>query len=237
LAGAGIADGRWTKKRKQEIIASRTKTIELIARKLQGNPYNVKAFVSASAIGFYGADTGDKHLTEKTPSGNDFLAHVTRHWENASELIANIGIRTTKLRVGIVLSNEGGAYPKIAQPIRMGVGAPLGSGKQWSSWIHIDDLCRLFIEALENEQWRGVYNAVAPHPVTNAALTRQIADVLHKSLWMPNIPAFTLKLLYGEMANVVLGGNYVKNQRIENETSFVYQFENINQALAALADE
>ncbi|MEZ4903770.1 MAG: hypothetical protein R2822_19450 [Spirosomataceae bacterium] len=92
------------------------------------------------------------------------MAHVTRHWENAAELIANIGIRTTKLRIGIVLSNEGGAYPKIAQPIRLGVGAPLGSGQQWSSWIHIEDLCRLFIEALENEQWRGVYNAVAPHP-------------------------------------------------------------------------
>lgn len=237
LAGAGIADARWTNERKQEIINSRTKSIELIARKLQGHPYQVKAFVSASAIGFYGADTGDKQLTEKTPSGNDFLAHVTRHWENASELIANINIRTVKLRIGIVLSNEGGAYPKIAQPIRLGVGAPLGSGKQWSSWIHIDDLCRLFIEALENDQWRGVYNAVAPTPVTNEALTRQIAEVLHKPLWLPNIPAFTLKMLYGEMANVVLGGNYVENQRIKKETDFVYQFENINQALAALTDK
>lgn len=237
LAGAGIADSRWTDKRKQEIIHSRTSTIELIARELQGRPYKVKAFVSASAIGFYGADTGDKRLTEQNSSGSDFLAHVTRHWENASELISHVGIRTTKLRIGVVLSSEGGALPKIMMPIRWGVGAPLGNGKQWMSWIHLDDLCRLFINALENEKWHGVYNAVAPNPVTNEVLTRQIADVIHRPLWMPNIPAFTLRILYGEMANVVLGGNYVINQRIKNETDFQYQFENIHQALADIAEK
>jgi hypothetical protein len=237
LAGAGIADGRWTYKRKQEIIHSRTSTIELIARELQGRPYKVKAFVSASAIGFYGADTGDKRLTEQNSSGSDFLAHVTRHWENASELISHVGIRTTKLRIGVVLSSEGGALPKIMMPIRWGVGAPLASGKQWMSWIHLDDLCRLFITALENEKWHGVYNAVAPSPVTNEELTRQIADVLHRPLWMPHIPAFALRILYGEMANVVLGGNYVINQRIKNETDFQYQFDNIHKALADIADK
>jgi uncharacterized protein (TIGR01777 family) len=235
LAGAGIADARWTDKRRQEIINSRTKTIELIARELQGRPYKVKAFVSASAIGFYGADTGDKQLTEQTPSGSDFLAHVTRHWENSAELIDNIGIRTTKLRIGVVLSNEGGALPKISTPIRWGVGVPLGNGKQWTSWIHLDDLCRMFITALENEQWHGVYNAVAPAPVTNAELTRQIANVLHRPLWLPPVPGFALKLWYGEMANVVLGGNYVVNQRIRTETDFIYQFEEIQSALIDLA--
>lgn len=237
LAGAGIADGRWTDKRKKEIIQSRTSTIELIARELQGRPYKVKAFVSASAIGFYGADTGDKRLTEQNASGSDFLAHVTRHWENASELISHVGIRTTKLRIGVVLSNAGGALPKIMMPIRWGVGAPLGSGKQWMSWIHLDDLCRLFITALENEKWHGVYNAVAPSPVTNEELTRQIADVIHRPLWMPHIPAFALRILYGEMANVVLGGNYVINQRISKETGFTYQFENIQDALSDLAEK
>jgi uncharacterized protein len=236
LAGAGIADSRWTDKRKQEIIQSRTSTIELIARELQGRPYKVKAFVSASAIGFYGADTGDKRLTEQNASGSDFLAHVTRHWENASELISHVGIRTTKLRIGVVLSNKGGALPKIMMPIRWGVGAPLASGKQWMSWIHLDDLCRLFITALENEKWHGVYNAVAPTPVTNEELTRQIANVIHRPLWMPHIPAFTLRLLYGEMANVVLGGNYVVNQRISSETNFTYQFNDVHQALADLAE-
>ncbi len=237
LAGAGIADARWTEKRRQEIINSRTKTIELIAKELQGRPYKVKAFVSASAIGFYGADTGETPLTEQTPSGTDFLAHVTRHWENAAELIHNIGIRTTKLRVGVVLSNAGGALPKISMPIRWGVGAPLASGKQWVSWVHLDDLCRMFIAALEDEKWQGVYNAVAPTPVTNSELTRQIADVLHRPLWLPNIPAFTLRILYGEMANVVLGGNYVVNQRIRTQTNFIYQFENVQSALQDLAEK
>lgn len=237
LAGAGIADTRWTDKRRREIINSRTKTIELIARELQGRPYKVKAFVSASAIGFYGSDTGNTQLTEQTPSGSDFLAHVTRHWENSAELIDNIGIRTTKLRIGVVLSNEGGALPKISMPIRWGIGAPIGNGNQWMSWIHLDDLCRLFIAALENNKWHGIYNAVAPTPVTNTELTRQIAKVLHRPLWLPAIPAFALRLVYGEMANVVLGGNYVINHRIRTETDFIYQFENLQSALQDLTEK
>lgn len=237
LAGAGITDTRWTDKHRREIINSRTKTIELIARELQGRPYKVKAFVSASAIGFYGSDTGNTQLTEQTPSGSDFLAHVTRHWENSAELIDNIGIRTTKLRIGVVLSNEGGALPKISMPIRWGIGAPIGNGNQWMSWIHLDDLCRLFIAALENNKWHGVYNAVAPAPVTNAELTRQIANVLHRPLWLPAIPAFALRLVYGEMANVVLGGNYVINHRIRTETDFIYQFENLQSALQDLTEK
>lgn len=237
LAGAGIADTRWTDKRRREIINSRTKTIELIARELQGRPYKVKAFVSASAIGFYGSDTGNTQLTEQTPSGSDFLAHVTRHWENSAELIDNIGIRTTKLRIGVVLSNEGGALPKISMPIRWGIGAPIGNGNQWMSWIHLDDLCRLFIAALENNKWHSIYNAVAPTPVTNTELTRQIAKVLHRPLWLPAIPAFALRLVYGEMANVVLGGNYVINHRIRTETDFIYQFENLQSALQDLTEK
>lgn len=237
LAGAGIADTRWTDKRRREIINSRTKTIELIARELQGRPYKVKAFVSASAIGFYGSDTGNTQLTEQTPSGSDFLAHVTRHWENSAELIDNIGIRTTKLRIGVVLSNEGGALPKISMPIRWGIGAPIGNGNQWMSWIHLDDLCRLFIAALENNKWHGVYNAVAPTPVTNTELTRQIANVLKRPLWLPAIPAFALRLVYGEMANVVLGGNYVVNHRIRTETDFTYEFENLQSALQDLTEK
>ena len=165
------------------------------------------------------------------------MAHVTRHWENSAELIDNIGIRTTKLRIGVVLSNEGGALPKISMPIRWGIGAPIGNGNQWMSWIHLDDLCRLFIAALENNKWHGIYNAVAPTPVTNTELTRQIAKVLHRPLWLPAIPAFALRLVYGEMANVVLGGNYVINHRIRTETDFIYQFENLQSALQDLTEK
>ena len=143
----------------------------------------------------------------------------------------NVGIRTTKLRIGIVLSSEGGALPKIAAPVRWGLGAALASGKQWVSWIHLDDLCRLFVEALENEKWQGIYNAVGPQPVTNLEFTRQIAKVLKRPLWLPNVPAFALQLALGEMAEVVLGGNYVLNQRISKKTDFVYSFPTLNEAL------
>lgn len=234
LAGAGIADQRWTAARQQEIITSRTQSIELIARHLQGRPYKLKAFVSSSAIGFYGADTGDVRLTEDTRSGTDFLAHVTRSWENASEVIHNVGVRTAKLRVGVVLSMEGGALPKIAQPIRWGVGSPLGSGKQWVSWIHIDDLCNIYIEALENEKWKGIYNAVAPSPVTNEELTRQIAKALKRPLWLPNVPSFALRMLFGQMADVILGSNYVSNQKISQTTDFQYAFKSVEEALQDL---
>ncbi|AEI50444.1 TIGR01777 family oxidoreductase [Runella slithyformis] len=234
LAGAGIADQRWTPERKQEIIASRTQSIELIARHLQGRPYKLKSFVSSSATGFYGANTGDVHLTEETRSGTDFLAHVTRSWENASELISNVGIRTVKLRVGVVLSMDGGALPKIILPIRWGIGSPLGNGKQWISWIHIEDLCNMYIEALENEQWKGIYNAVAPAPVTNEEFTRQIAKALKRQLWAPNVPSFALKLLFGQMADVVLGSNFVINQKISQATNFQYTFKSVEEAFKDL---
>jgi uncharacterized protein len=234
LAGAGIADERWTDKRKQELIESRTKSIELIAKELQNRPFNIKACVSASGIGFYGADTGDEHLSEDAATGTDFIAHVTRSWENAVDLIANVGIRTVKLRTGLVLSNKGGALPKMAETIRLNIGSPLGNGKQWISWIHIDDLCEMYIAAIENEKWSGVYNAIAPNPVTNLAFTRQISETLNKYLWLPNVPAIGLKLLLGEMAEIVLGGNYVLNKKINSETNFKYQFFDIKGALNAI---
>jgi uncharacterized protein len=237
LTGAGIADERWSDQRKQELIESRTKSIELIAKELQNRPFNIKACVSASGIGFYGADTDNEHLGEDAATGTDFIAHVTRSWENAVDLVANVGIRTVKLRTGIVLSEKGGALPKMSQTIRLNVGAPLGTGKQWISWIHIDDLCEMYISAIENDKWQGIYNAVAPNPVTNLDFTRQISEVLKKYLWLPNVPAFSLKLLLGEMAELILRGNYVLNNRIKTETDFQYQYPNIKLALNIILSE
>ncbi|MES2733409.1 MAG: TIGR01777 family oxidoreductase [Bacteroidota bacterium] len=234
LAGAGVADKRWTQHRKQEIIDSRTQSTQLLAEHLRAIPYKLKSFISASAIGIYGADTGTDILTEATPPGTDFLADVTQRWEAAADQVAHLPIRTVKLRIGIVLSEKGGALAKIAQPIRLGAGAPLGSGKQFLSWIHVDDLARLFIYALENEQLRGVYNAVAPNPVTNEQLTQLAAKVLKKPLWLPHVPAFALRLAFGELAEVILGGNHVLNKRIAEETAFTYKFTNAENALEDL---
>jgi uncharacterized protein (TIGR01777 family) len=145
--------------------------------------------------------------------------------------VAALGIRTVKLRTGIVLTKDGGALAKMGLPARYGFGAPLGSGKQWVSWIHLDDICKMYIEALENESWNGAYNAVAVSPATNAELTKEICKALDKPQWLPNVPGFALKLALGEMASVVLGSSYFINKRIKEETDFRYQFPDLGEAL------
>ncbi len=234
LAGAGIADERWTDARKDEILTSRTQSTELLAQALAKNPHTVKSFVASSAIGYYGGDTGDRPLTETSEGGSDFLAQVTRAWERSEDQVAALGVRTVKLRTGVVMTMEGGALPKLAQPIRLGAGGPVGSGQQYISWIHIDDLCQMYMQAITDESWQGVYNAVAPTPVTNETLTRAIAAVLHRPILVPSIPNFAIKLLYGELAITVTGGNYVLNKRITEETNFQYRYADLMNALKDL---
>lgn len=234
LAGAGIADERWTDERKNTILASRTQSTELLATSLTKYEHHVGSFIGASAIGYYGGDTGDRPLTETSNGGTDFLAQVTRAWERSEDLLADLGIRTVKFRTGVVLTMAGGALPKLAQPVRLGAGAAIGSGQQYISWIHLDDLCRLYIEAIENKTWEGAYNAVAPTPVTNEGLTRAIAHQLHRPMLLPNIPNFVIKLMFGELAITVTGGNYVLNKRIADETNFAYRFGELDVALRDL---
>ncbi|GAA4405914.1 TIGR01777 family oxidoreductase [Nibrella viscosa] len=234
LAGAGIADERWTDARKQEILESRTQSTQLLADALRASQHQVKACIATSAVGYYGADSGDQPMTETSPAGTDFMAQVVRAWERSVDQIAELGIRTVKLRTGVMLTMAGGALPRLAQPIRLGAGAPLGSGQQYVSWIHIDDLCRMFIQAMIDERWEGVYNAVAPEPVTNKVLTRQIAKVLNRPLILPNIPAFTIKLVFGELAITVLGSSLILNKRVQEETDFSYKYGQLPIALEQL---
>ncbi|KAA6440316.1 TIGR01777 family protein [Dyadobacter flavalbus] len=231
LAGAGVADERWTEERKKTIISSRTDSILLIAQKLKEKNIKPAAFISASGSSYYGEDTGDIRHTESSPPGNDFLSHVTIEWEKAAGAVAKLGVRTVILRTGIVLSMEGGAIPKMASPARFGFGAPLGSGKQWIPWIHIDDICQMYIDAMEKETWNGAYNAVASPPVTNEELTKQICKTLDKPQFLPNVPAFALRMVFGEMANVVLGSSYLVNKRIAEETDFQYKYPDLSEAL------
>jgi uncharacterized protein len=234
LAGAGVADENWSEARKKEVVDSRVKSIQLISNTLKAIPHKLKGFVSSSGIGFYGADTGDEYMSEQHPAGTDFIADCCVQWEGGADEIEALGIRTVKLRTGLVLSEKGGALPRLTQPVRWGVGAALGTGKQWQSWIHLDDLCELYIKALTDEKMKGTYNAVAPNPVTNYDLTKISAQVLKRPFWMPNVPAFALKMVFGEMASVVLGGNYVLNQRIKLETDFEYRFVEVRGALEDL---
>ncbi len=228
LAGAGVADKAWTNQRKKEILESRTKSTDLLAKYTPKT--NVKKVISASAIGFYGLDTGNNWVDESAKVGTDFLAEVTKYWEESAN---KINIPTIKLRIGVVLSKKGGALVKLAEPIKWCAGAALGTGEQYISWIHIDDLCELFLFGLENENMIGVFNAVAPNPLTNLEITKAIAKQIKKPLILPNVPSFVLKIILGEMAGIVLGGNKVSAKKTI-ESGFKFQYETIEKALINL---
>jgi hypothetical protein len=231
LAGAGVADQRWTDKRKKEIIESRTLSTDLLFETLKNKPHTVKTVVAASAIGYYGMDTGDQLMTEKSTAGGDFLAHVVKEWETSTKRFEALGIRVVQIRIGVVLANEGGALPKILQPP---VAAPLASGNQFMSWIHMDDLVGIIEKGIEEESMAGVYNAVAPKPETNRDFTK-IASKAFKKIYLPiPVPGFLLKLALGEMAQIVTGGNNVSAQKIVTE-GFSFKFPELEGALQHLA--
>ena len=233
LAGAGIADKAWTAGRKKEIIESRVLSTDLLYNQVKKHKTPLKAFISASAVGYYGQVTSDKIFTEKDKSANDFVGKTCFLWEQSAERFEELGIRTLRLRIGVVLMEKGGALEKMAQPIRMGVGSPLGSGKQYIPWIHVDDLIGMFYKALTSEDMSGAYNAVAPEPASNAEFTRILARVLNKNLWLPNVPSFVLKTLLGERASLVLKGSRVTSQKIES-TGFTFKYGSLEPALKNL---
>lgn len=228
LAGAGIADERWTKARKKLIIDSRVQGLELLHQVIKKRNQKIKQLISASGIGYYGANRGQELLKESSDSGKDYLAEVVIKWENAADIFKDI-CPVTKLRIGVVLAENGGALQKMMQPVKWGVGAPLGSGRQILSWIHIHDLCQLFLFVLQQEK-HGTYNAVAPNPVSNEALTKAIAHALKKPLWMPKVPAFALKLMLGEMAVLVLGGTLVSSDLIQ-QAGYQFKFTDVTEAV------
>lgn len=230
LAGAGVADEKWTDKRKKIIIESRTESASLLQKTIAKMPDEApKHFISASAIGYYGMDTGDKLVDESSEAGNDFLAEVTKKWEASADQFEALQIPITKIRIGIVLTDKGGALPQLAQPIKLYAGAPLGSGKQWMSWIHIEDLARLFLHVLDNKL-TGIYNGVGPNPATNKEVTKAVANALGKPLILPNVPPFAMKMILGEMAQMVLGGNKVSAEKTLN-SGFKFKFEKLDNAL------
>lgn len=222
LAGAPISM-RWTNKNKQEIIESRILSTNLLYRILKSHPHQVKQLVSASAIGIY-PDSLEKLYTEDDKSvDNSFLGQVVLKWEQAADQFKRLDIKVCKIRTGLVLAKKGGMLKELLKPIKLGAGSAYGSGKQWQSWIHIDDLTHLYYLALKNN-WEGVYNATAPNPVDNEELTKTIAKVLEKPYFMPNIPEFVLKLMLGEMHILLIASQNVSSQKAQdNGFSFAYR--------------
>ncbi len=237
LAGANVGEKRWSKARKKEILDSRVQSCALLARALQQQPHQVKAVIAAAAIGWYGRDTmlsRQQGFLETDAPATDFLGDTCRQWEAAADLIAATGVRLIKLRTGIVLSNEGGAFPRFKQPVKTGVVPVLGSGEQVISWIHIDDLCRMYIYCIGQAQLNGVYNAVAPAPVSNKQLMMQLATRMRGKNFIPvHVPSFILKMMLGEMSIEVLKSATVSAEKIR-QSGFRFTYPSFEAALSQL---
>lgn len=237
LAGAGVVDKKWTPAYKKEIVDSRVKSSELLINTLKKLNHPLEAFISSSATGWYGADKPtQKPFTEDVPPATDFLGETCRLWEESVAKVEALGIRRVSLRTGIVLSKKGGALAEFLKPVRLSVAGVLGTGKQMVSWIHIADLCEMYVYAMENGQLQGSYNAVAPNPVSNEELTLTLAKA-EKGKWfvkMP-VPTFALKLMMGERSEEVLKSTTVSSEKIE-ATGFKFRWPEIKGAIESLVN-
>jgi len=233
LAGANIGEKRWTTKQKQLILDSRIKSAQLLFDSIKKGEHKPKTFISASAVGYYGAITTEHIFTETDEPANDFLGSVCAEWEKAANKFEKLGIRVVKLRTGVVLTQQGGVLERITTPFKYGFGAAIGSGKQYFPWIHIDDLCEIYYKAIVDETMNGAYNAVAPQYCTNKEFTAAVAQTLQKPLFFPAIPAFVLRMLFGKMADLLLKGSRISSSKII-DCQFYFQYSTLQQALSQL---
>ncbi|MER3317739.1 MAG: TIGR01777 family oxidoreductase [Allomuricauda sp.] len=232
LAGTNIAK-RWTPEHRRKVLSSRINSLQTLKKGLeQSKNKEVECLISASAIGIYPNSISEYYDENETKADDGFLGEVVQKWESEADTFEKLNIDVAKIRIGLVLSKEGGALPRMAMPIKNFVGAPLGSGEQWQSWIHIDDLAQIFVFAVENNL-KGIYNGVAPNPVTNTKMTKELAKIMERPLWLPNVPAFLLKTFLGKMSTLVLASQRVSSKKIEEE-GFSFQYVNICQALKNL---
>lgn len=230
LAGESIAQKRWTNKRKESILSSRVASAQLLYTALQKKNHQVTAFISASAVGIYGAVNGKEICTEEMPPADDFLGLSCQKWEAAVQQFENLGIRTVRIRTGLVLGENEGLLKQLSTVFKLKLGAVLGSGKQFMPWIHIDDLCRIYLEAIINSEMNGAYNAAITDDTNNKIFSKVLAGIYNYKIWLPNVPAFLIKLALGEMAKLVLTGRRISNVKIK-ASGFKFQFENLEIAL------
>jgi uncharacterized protein (TIGR01777 family) len=229
LAGAGIADKRWSEKRKKEIIASRVASTNLLYNTVKRLKTPLDSFISASATGYYGAITSETIFEEKDKPAKDFLGKVCSLWEDSIFQFNEIKIRTVALRTGIVLSKDGGALKKMKTPII----TSLGNGKQYMPWIHIDDLCELYIKAIEDEQFKGAFNAVSSEHISNLSFSKKISKIFNYPFLALGAPSFILQIVFGEMSTIILNGSRISANKIK-QAGFKFKFENLEKALKNL---
>lgn len=236
LAGSGIADARWTDERKKDIIDSRVNSMKLITSVLKSKKIILKSFVGASAVGIYGMKTSDKIYNESDEGENDFLTHSCLEWEKSYHDIQTLSNKSCIIRIGVVLSADGGALKRLLPLFKFGLGSAVGNGNQYMPWIHIDDLASVFNEALFNTNYNGVYNAVSSEETTNYSFSKLLAKSLDKPFFIPKVPSFMLKLVFGEMANVLLEGSRVSNKKLIN-TGFIFKYPSLAEALKEIVSK
>jgi uncharacterized protein (TIGR01777 family) len=229
LAGAGIADKRWSEKRKKEIIASRVASTNLLYNTVKRLKTPLDSFISASATGYYGAITSETIFEEKDKPAKDFLGKVCSLWEDSIFQFNEIKIRTVALRTGIVLSKDGGALKKMKTPII----TSLGNGKQYMPWIHIDDLCELYIKAIEDQEFKGAFNAVSSEHISNLSFSKKISKIFNYPFLALGAPSFILQIVFGEMSTIILNGSRISANKIK-QAGFKFKFENLEKALKNL---
>ncbi len=216
LAGANIGEKRWTKTRRMEILDSRVRSAEFLYEKIMEYKVEIKTFITASAVGYYGCATSDFIFKEYVSPGNDFLGFTCRMWEEAADLFSGKGIRTVKIRTGVVLDKKDSALTKIMIPARFGFLVITGSGKQYMPWIHIDDLCKIYLKGIEDNSMNGAYNAVAPQHITHKEFIKALSGATGKFVFPVNVPGFILSVILGEMSVVVLKGSRVSAEKIRS---------------------
>lgn len=229
LAGAGIADKRWSEKRKKEIIASRVASTNLLYNTVKRLKTPLNSFISASATGYYGAVTSETIFEEKDKPAKDFLGKVCSLWEDSIFQFNEIKIRTVALRTGIVLSKDGGALKKMKTPII----TSLGNGKQYMPWIHIDDLCELYIKAIEDQEFKGAFNAVSSEHISNLSFSKKVSKIFNHPFLAVGTPSFILQIVFGEMSTIILNGSRISANKIK-QAGFKFKFENLEKALKNL---
>ncbi len=226
LAGAGIADKRWSASRKKVILDSRVQSVNLLLNKIKELQIPLKSFASSSAIGYYGSVTSETIFEENHQPADDFLGFICKEWEKAALKFQEENIRTCIVRTGVVLSKQGGALKKMKTPVI----TPLGSGKQYMPWIHVDDLCKIFIKAIEDPKMNGAYNGVAPEHQTNTSFSKLLAKSIKRPYIPISAPAFVLKLVFGEMSTILLNGSRISSEKIRNE-GFKYSYPDLKSTL------
>ena len=233
LAGANIGERRWSQRRRKEIVSSRVNSSLLLYRTVTENRISLKAFISASAVGFYGSVTTSGIYSETDPPGTGFLASTCRQWEDAADLFERNGIRTVKIRNALVLEKDDSALKRLLSPAKYGFLVRLGSGRQYMPWIHIRDLCEIYIRAVEDHDLSGAVNAAAPEHVSYKEFIELLSSIMKKPVFPLSVPSFVLKFVMGEMSSVVLNGSRISSEKI-TARGFRFSFGDLRNALSDL---